>query len=49
MQVSCVLVFAPDGTIPAAVLNAPGSWHDSSIAEMGGLYSKLELLIISKI
>jgi hypothetical protein len=42
--VSCVFVFAPDGTIPAAVLNAPGSWHDSSIADFGGLYRKLEIL-----
>ena len=42
--VTCVLLFAPDGTIPAAVLNCPGSWHDSTIAEMGGLYTKLEFL-----
>ncbi|KDN40849.1 hypothetical protein RSAG8_07867, partial [Rhizoctonia solani AG-8 WAC10335] len=27
-----VLVFAPDGTIIAARINTPGSWHDSRIA-----------------
>ncbi|OAV89080.1 hypothetical protein PTTG_06036 [Puccinia triticina 1-1 BBBD Race 1] len=28
----CVIAFAPNGTIIYAVLNAPGSWHDSAIA-----------------
>ncbi|KAG8728805.1 hypothetical protein FRC11_010158 [Ceratobasidium sp. 423] len=27
-----VLVFAPDGTVIAACINTPGSWHDSRIA-----------------
>ena len=36
---SNILTFAPDGTIIHAILNAPGSWHDSNIAER--LYSKL--------
>ncbi|EFP88872.2 uncharacterized protein PGTG_14211 [Puccinia graminis f. sp. tritici CRL 75-36-700-3] len=29
---SCIIAFAPDGTIMYAILNAPGSWHDSAIA-----------------
>ncbi|OAV98410.1 hypothetical protein PTTG_09758 [Puccinia triticina 1-1 BBBD Race 1] len=36
---SCILAFAPDGTIMYAILNAPGSWHDSTIAEP--LYDQL--------
>ena len=36
---SCILAFAPDGTIIYAILNAPGSWHDSAIA--GPLYDEL--------
>ncbi|KAA1080596.1 hypothetical protein PGT21_014072 [Puccinia graminis f. sp. tritici] len=35
----CILAFAPDGTIMHAILNAPGSWHDSTIAEP--LYDQL--------
>ncbi|KAA1082932.1 hypothetical protein PGT21_020714 [Puccinia graminis f. sp. tritici] len=30
---SCILAFASDGTIMHAILNAPGSWHNSTIAE----------------
>ncbi|KAG8686021.1 hypothetical protein FRC11_009655 [Ceratobasidium sp. 423] len=30
--VSNVIVFSPDGTIISAVVNAPGSWHDSNVA-----------------
>jgi hypothetical protein len=30
---SCIVAFAPDGTIMYAILNAPGSWHDAAIAE----------------
>ena len=30
---SNILTFAPDGTIIHAILNAPGSWHDSNIAK----------------
>ncbi|TDL17816.1 hypothetical protein BD410DRAFT_843265 [Rickenella mellea] len=37
--VSSVLVFSPKGTIIAARLNAPGSWHDSRIAQP--IYVKL--------
>ncbi|OAV94053.1 hypothetical protein PTTG_02861 [Puccinia triticina 1-1 BBBD Race 1] len=35
----CILAFAPDGTIMYAILNAPGSWHNSTIAEL--LYDQL--------
>ena len=37
--VSSVLVFSPKGTIIAAALNAPGSWHDSRVA--ASIYNKL--------
>ncbi len=40
--VNCVFAFAPNGTIIAAAINAPGSMHDSQIAEWGGIYAKLE-------
>jgi hypothetical protein len=36
---SNILTFAPDGTITRAILKAPGSWHDSHIAEQ--LYGTL--------
>jgi len=37
-----IFVFAPSGVIVACILNAPGSWHDSYIAENGRLYNKLK-------
>ena len=40
--VSAVLVFCPDGTIPIACYNVPGCIHDSTIAEWGNVYKKLE-------
>jgi len=40
--IGCIFVFAPSGVIVACILNAPGSWHDSYIAENGGLYDKLK-------
>jgi hypothetical protein len=40
--VTSVLVFAPDGTIPAAFYNVPGCVHDSQVAEWGNIYTKLE-------
>lgn len=40
--VTSVLCFAPDGTIPAASFNLPGCSHDSTVADWGGLYTKLE-------
>jgi hypothetical protein len=39
--VTNLFVFAPDGTIIAAVLNAPGSMHDSELATVGNIYNKL--------
>ena len=41
--VNCVFVFAPDGKIRICTLNAPGTWHDSTIAEYG-VYSKMEYI-----
>lgn len=40
--VSSVMCFCPDGTIPIAYINVPGSVHDSAIAEYGRIYDKLE-------
>ena len=34
--------FCPDGTIPIACYNVPGCIHDSTIAEWGNVYKKLE-------
>ena len=31
--VNSVFVFAPDGRIRIATINAPGSWHDSQMAD----------------
>jgi hypothetical protein len=43
--ISCIFVFfAPDGTIPIAALNAPGSLHDSIVAFYGGVHESLEKL-----
>ena len=42
--VTNVFVFCPDGTIPNAFFNAPGSIHDSQVAEWGGIYDKLEIM-----
>ncbi|ETO62511.1 hypothetical protein F444_19587 [Phytophthora nicotianae P1976] len=36
---SSVFVFAPDGAILCALLNAPGNWHDAAVAQ--DLYGKL--------
>lgn len=38
-----LFIFAPDGTIIAAILNCPGSLHDSDLARIGvpSIYSKL--------
>ena len=35
--ISNIFVFALDGKIVAMVINAPGSFHDSTIMQMGGL------------
>ncbi len=37
-----VFCFCPDGTTPIAFFNVPGSVHDSQVAELGKIYSKLE-------
>ena len=39
--VTSVFVFPPDGTIPIAFFNAPGSVHDSQVAHWGRVYDKL--------
>ena len=39
--VNSVFVFSPDGKIQICTLNAPGTWHDSTIAEYG-VYTKME-------
>ena len=40
--VGCMMAFAPSGIIVACTLNAPGSLHDSFIAQNGGLYDQLK-------
>ncbi len=40
--VTSVFCFCPDGTIPIAFFNLPGSVHDSQVAEYGSIYGKLE-------
>lgn len=37
-----VFVFAPNGVVICCSINAPGSMHDSVIAEWGGVYEKLD-------
>ena len=40
--VTNIFAFAPDGSIIAYTLNAPGTWHDSTLAHWGSMYSKLQ-------
>lgn len=40
--ITSVFCFCPDGTIPIAFMNVPGATHDSTVAEWGGIYNKLE-------
>lgn len=40
--VTSVFCFCPDGTIPIAHMNIPGATHDSTIADWGDIYIKLE-------
>jgi len=42
--VTNLLVFAIDGRVIMAVMNAPGSIHDSTLAEWGDVYSELEVV-----
>jgi hypothetical protein len=44
--VGCVFAFVPSGIIVACTLNAPVYWHDTFIAENGGLYAKLEAVYV---
>jgi hypothetical protein len=39
--VTSVLCFCPNGTIPIAFINVPGSVHDSQVANYGKIYDKL--------
>ncbi len=45
--VTSVFCFCPDGTIPIAFFNVPGSVHDSQVAEFGNIYDKLERVFLS--
>ncbi len=40
--VTSVICFCPDGTIPIAFINVPGSVHDSQVANYGNIYDKME-------
>ena len=42
--VTSIFCFCPDGTIPIAYFNAPGSFHDSKVAHFGGVYDKLRMV-----
>ncbi|KAG7346001.1 DDE superfamily endonuclease [Nitzschia inconspicua] len=42
--ISNFFAFAPDGSIPCAVLNAPGCLHDSTVADYGGMSEKLDAI-----
>jgi hypothetical protein len=45
--VTSIFCFCPDGTIPIAFFNVPGSVHDSLVAEYGNIYNKLEGVYLS--
>lgn len=40
--VGCIFVFAMDGRIRICSINAPGAWNDSTQADNGGVYVKIE-------
>ena len=40
--ISNLFVFSPDGRIRASYINAPGSWHDSTMAVYSKTYEKLD-------
>ena len=40
--VTNIFAFEPNGSIIACTLNAPGTWHDSTLAHWGSMYSKLQ-------
>jgi hypothetical protein len=43
--VKCVFVFGADGCILWFCSNCPGSWHDSLVAQYGGLYNLIQQTI----
>ena len=45
--VTSVFCFCPDGMIPIAFFNVPGSVHDSQVAEFGNIYNRLEEVYLS--
>lgn len=40
--VNSLFLFTPDGLIRYAYFNAPGTWHDSTMASVGGVYDTLD-------
>ena len=40
--VTNIFAFALNGSIIACTLNAPGTWHDSTLAHWGSMYSQLQ-------
>ena len=40
--VTNIFAFAPNGSIIACTLNAPGTWNDSTLAHWGSMYLKLQ-------
>ena len=40
--VTNIFAFAPNGSIIACTLNAPGTWHDSTLVHWGSMYLKLQ-------
>ena len=40
--VTNIFAFALNGSIIVCTLNAPGTWHDSTLAHWGSMYSKLQ-------
>jgi hypothetical protein len=42
--VTNIFVFAPDGSVPCCVMNAPGCIHDSTLSDFGDIYDKLQHL-----
>ena len=39
--ISNIFMFSPDGCIIYSIVNCPGSWHDSVVTQLGGLYNVL--------
>ena len=40
--VTSIFAFALNGSIISCTLNAPGTWHDSTLTHWGSMYSKLQ-------